>query len=49
MNWIIIQLLRFKIRQATKRMNKETNDIVKRAYRDLIASFESSILFLSVL
>ncbi len=49
MNYILIQLLRFKIRQATKRMNREDNDIVKRAYRDLIASFESSVLFLSVL
>ena len=49
MNYILIQLLRFKIRQATKRMNREDNDIVKRAYKDLIASFESSVLFLSVL
>jgi len=49
MNYLMIQMLRFKIRQAIKRMNKEDNDIVKRAYKDLIRSFESSILFLSVL
>jgi hypothetical protein len=49
MNWITIQLLKLKIREAKKRMNKESNDIVKRAYKDLIQSFESSILFLSVL
>lgn len=49
MNWILIQMLKLKVRKATNKMNKEENDIVKRAYKDLIKSFESSILFLSVL
>ena len=48
MNKILIYFLKCEMRKAINKMNKEENDIVKKAFRIQIESYSSAILFLSV-
>jgi len=46
MKWITIQLMRYQLKKAERQQDQEEHDIIARAYRDLIKSYETTILFL---
>ena len=46
MNWITLKLMRYQLKKAKRQQDQEEYDIIARAYRDLIKSYETAILFL---
>ena len=44
-NWLTIKLMQYQLKKVHKQLG-EQHPIVKRAYRDLIKSYETTIRFL---
>jgi len=46
MKWLTIKLMNLNFRIALNKQSKQENEIVKRAYNDLIKSYKNTIMFL---
>lgn len=46
MNWITIKLMNYQLRKIKRQLEKKEISYVRRAYKDMIESYEDAIMFL---
>ena len=46
MNWITLRLMKHQLKKAKKKVNKQEYSFMKRAFTDMVKSYESTIMFL---
>ena len=46
MNWITLKLMKYQLKKAKRKVNKHQHSFMKRAFCDMIKSYESAIMFL---
>lgn len=46
MNWITLKLMKYQLKKAKKQVDKHEYSFIKRAFGDMVKSYESTIMFL---
>lgn len=46
MNWITIKLMQYQLKKAKKKLAKQEYSFMKRAFSDMVKSYESAIMFI---
>lgn len=46
MNWITLKLMQYQLKKAKKKLEKQEYSFMKRAFGDMVKSYQSSIMFL---
>jgi len=46
MNWITLKLMQYQLKKAKKQSSKQEYSFAKRAFSDMVKSYESTIMFI---
>ena len=46
MNWITLKLMNYQLEKAKKQLTKQEHSFTKRAFGDMVKSYESAIMFI---